>query len=53
MTVFMQCIYIYIYHHPCLIVIILKTLKTMLALCFIDYHGMKTCARFEVCFHEF
>lgn len=25
----------------------------MLALCLIDYHGMKTCARMEICFHEF
>ena len=25
----------------------------MLSLCLIDYNGMTTCARLEVCFHEF
>jgi len=39
--------------HLYVIVIILKTLKAMLALCLIDYHGMKACSRTEVCYHEF
>jgi len=25
----------------------------MLSLCLINYHGMKTCARLEVCVYEF
>jgi len=40
-------------YHPCFMVIILKTLKTMLVLCLLDYHGIKTCASLEVYFHEF